>query len=80
MQAKIEKTNEVCFLSYKIQLFFSRCSKKNVLRYIFGPVYNKELRTFERKKINGSVWRAENYIIKKALTETMYKKKPLGIP
>ncbi|KAF0686884.1 Uncharacterized protein FWK35_00036068, partial [Aphis craccivora] len=77
--------------------------ERKVLRNIFGPIYNTELRIFERRKNEdlyrllskpnittyikikrmewfGHVWRADGDIIKKVLTETIQKKRPIGRP
>jgi len=77
--------------------------ERKVLRKIFGPVYNPDLRTFERRKNEnlyqlygkptiltfirtkrmewfGHIWWAEDDILKKVITITIQKKRPLGRP
>jgi hypothetical protein len=75
--------------------------ERKVLRKMFGPVYNLDLGTFERRKNEhlyqlygkptiltfirtkrmkwfGHIWRAEDDILKKIITATIQKKRPLG--
>ncbi|KAL4083661.1 hypothetical protein QTP88_028977 [Uroleucon formosanum] len=77
--------------------------ERKILRKIFGPVYNLDLGTFERRKNEnlyqlygkptiltfirtkrmewfGHIWRAEDDILKKVITATIQKKRPLSRP